>query len=204
MTSRIAVLTLSLGFLATPAWAQLSTPSLDESTRSMPEERGRIERMDRQALLTRIDHRGQVIGFEDGRMYRVTPGTSIFVDNQPVTIKELRPGQAVVIRAGEALNLSAQQSDGMTYGAAGGAGFAAGDMTAGPGGGLRQTIYGRVRDTDNDGTVQIEVGEDTFGKDSLKIRMSPEQARQLRKGDTVQIDVTLGAATSPATSPRTR
>jgi hypothetical protein len=194
MVFRIAAWTLSLGLLATAAWAQPSTPSGDESARMMPEVRGRISWVNYDAQVTRIDHQAGLVGFEDGRLFRVTPDTSIFIDNQPVTIKELRPGQSVVIRSGQAMALREGQWE------AGPGDAPAAGVTSG----LRHTLYGRVEDIDSDGTVQIETGSDAFGKDSLKIRLSPEGVRQLRKGDPVQLDVTLGAGAAPATSPRTQ
>jgi hypothetical protein len=197
MVFRIAAWTLSLGLLATAALAQPSTPSGDESARTMPEVRGRISWVNHDAQVTRIDHQAGLVGFEDGRLFRVTPDTSIFIDNQPVTIKELRPGQSVLIRSGQPMALREGQ-------------YVAGEAdpgsspAAGVTSGLRHTLYGRVEDIDSDGTVQIETGSDAFGKDSLKIRLSPEVVRQLRKGDPVQLDVTLGAGDAPAASPRTQ
>jgi hypothetical protein len=201
MLLRIPAWTLSLGLLATAAWAQPATPSGDESARMMPEVRGRIVWVNRDAQLTRIDHQFGVIGFEDGRMYRVTPDTVIFMDNQPVSIKELRPGQSVVIRSGQALGLREGQ---YAAGEAGPSDAAGSSAAADPTSGLRHTLYGRVEDLDADGTVQIQTGSDAFGKDTLKIRLSPEVAKQLHKGDPVQLDVTIGAWATPATSPRTR
>jgi hypothetical protein len=201
MLLRIPAWTLSLGLLATAAWAQPSTPSGDESARMMPEVRGRIAWVDHRSEVTRIDHQARLIGFEDGRVYRVTPDTAIFMDNQPVTIKELRPGQSVVIQSGQAVGLREGQYAAGEAGPSDAAGYPpAGDQTSG----LRHTLYGRVEDIDMDGTVQIETGSDTFGKDSLKIRLSPEVARQLRKGDPVQLEVTLGAGAAPAAAPRIR
>jgi hypothetical protein len=197
MVFRIAAWTLSLGLLATAAWAQPSTPSGDESARMMPEVRGRISWVNHDAQVTRIDHQAGLIGFEDGRLYRVTPDTSIFIDNQPVTIRELRPGQSVVIRSGQPMALREGQ---YTAGEAGPSSSPAAGVTSG----MRHTLHGRVEDIDSDGTVQIETGSDAFGKDSLKIRLSPEVVRQLRKGDPVQLDVTLGAGDAPAASPRTQ
>jgi hypothetical protein len=194
MLHRIAVWTLSVGALATAAWAQPLTPSGDESARTMPELRGRIDRVDTGA---------QVVGLEDGRLYRVAPSTVVYADNQPVTLKELRPGQTVVIRSGEALALRDGQYVVVDPGATG-AGRVTAFSQSDEAGGLRHTLYGRVEDIDNDGTVQIETGSDAFGKDSLKIRLSPDVARQLRKGDPVQLEVMLGPQAPPAASPRTR
>lgn len=201
MVFRIAAWTLSLGLLAPAAWAQPSTPSGDESARTMPEVRGRISWVNHDAQVTRIDHQAGLIGFEDGRLYRVTPDTSIFIDNQPVTIKELRPGQSVVISSGQPMALREGQ---YVAGEAGPSDAAGSSPAAGVTSGMRHTLHGRVEDIDSDGTVQIETGSDAFGKDSLKIRLSPEVVRQLRKGDPVQLDVTLGAGGAPAASPRTQ
>jgi hypothetical protein len=52
-------------------------------------------------MVTRIDQPAQVIIFQDGRMYRVTPSTMLLANNQPVTYTTLQPGTYVVVRSAE-------------------------------------------------------------------------------------------------------
>jgi hypothetical protein len=51
--------------------------------------------------VTRIDQPAQVIIFQDGRMYRVTPSTVLLANNQPVAYTALQPGTYVVVRSAE-------------------------------------------------------------------------------------------------------
>jgi hypothetical protein len=81
---------------------------------------------DERGTVARIDPQGNVIVLEDGRMFRITPGTTVFVNDQPAARAALSPGVPVVIRSGE-----------------------------------------------------------------LEVRFSPDVARTVREGDTVQLDVTV-------------
>lgn len=51
--------------------------------------------------VTRIDQPARVIIFEDGRMYRIVPSSTVLVDNHPIMYTTLQPGSRVVIRGGE-------------------------------------------------------------------------------------------------------
>jgi hypothetical protein len=62
--------------------------------------------------------------------------------------------------------------------------------------GVRQTLYGRVDDVDDDGTVKIDTGTDSF-----KVKMSRDLVRSVREGDTVQLDVMVVPGGSPSASP---
>ena len=84
MLQRLGLVAFVLGFLIATADAQPVSVTA--------EEQGRIARLDTAA--------GVVI-LEDGRMYRVTPGTVLLVDNRAVPFGQLRAGSPVVIRAGE-------------------------------------------------------------------------------------------------------
>lgn len=81
-------LTLASAALAlvvvTTAGAQPSTLAQDQS--------GRV---------ARVDAGQHVVVLQDGRMYRLTPGTQVFVDNRPVALQTVAPGSTIVIRSGE-------------------------------------------------------------------------------------------------------
>jgi hypothetical protein len=146
---------------------------------------------DQNGRLVRFDTAANVVVLEDGRMFRVTPQTVILVDEKPVTLTTLQPGQHVVIRSGEAVLLK----DGRYVTAAVAAPAAVVPMHA-----VKQTIYGKVTDVDKDGQITVKTGKGEF-----EVRMSPDAARTVKKGDTVTIDVMIappGAA--PAASPATR
>lgn len=153
---------------------------------------------DPRGTIVRLDPQANVIVLENGQMYRTTATTSVYVDTQPAAFADLRPGQTVLIRGGEAVTY-----EGGRY--ITGAPPASPPTpsvviaTPPPAVGIRQTVYGRVTDVDRDGEVEIETDSDSF-----KVRLSREAASQIRKGDTVQIDVTVVPPGTPAASPRAR
>src|SRR3989442_13752610 len=51
----------------------------------------------------RVDPGTQVIVLDNNQAFRVTPNTVLMVNGQPVALGSLQPGQAVVIRSGEAV-----------------------------------------------------------------------------------------------------
>jgi hypothetical protein len=53
--------------------------------------------------VVRLDPAAKVVIFDDGKMYRMVPNTVVIVEEKPVTFETLRPGAAVVIRSGEAV-----------------------------------------------------------------------------------------------------
>lgn len=82
---KITMIASVLALLVAPAaMAQPSTPSLDQG-----------------GIVERIDDTGQVIVLQGGRMYRVTPSTVLYVNNQPVAFSGVRPGQTIVVRSGQ-------------------------------------------------------------------------------------------------------
>ena len=155
--------------------------------------------------IERIEPDQRVLVLSDGRMYRITPSTVVYVDRQPVTLAGLTPGQNVVIRSGESVALQNGQyvvvspAPAVTAPAApGGAQVVItppATATATPVG-VRQTLYGRVDDVNDDGTVKIDTGTDSF-----KVKMSRDLVRSVREGDTVQLDVTVVPGGSPSASP---
>lgn len=152
--------------------------------------------------IDRIVPEEHVVILNDGRMYRVTPSTVVHVDRRPMTLSMLEPGQTVTIRSGEAVTL--ENGRYVVVGPPTPAQPGTSSVVITPPAtatpiGLRQTLYGKVEDVDNDGTVKIDTGQDSF-----KVKLSRDVVRQLREGDTVQLDMTIVPAGAPAASPRVR
>jgi len=156
--------------------------------------------------VVRIDPQSRVVILDDGRMYRVTPNTVLLVDNQRAQLTTLAPGQRVVIQSGEVVALQNGQYV-TTPGAAvvtpapavvapAPAVVAQAPATAVPVG-LKQTFYGTVTDVDKDGEVKIKTQRDSF-----EIKVGPEALRQVKKGDSVTLDLTIAPPGTPAASPR--
>jgi DUF917 family protein len=150
---------------------------------------------DQNGRLVRLDTAASVVVLEDGRMFRVTPQTIILVDEKPVALTTLQPGQQVVIRSGEAVMLKDGRYVTTTATAVAAPAAAVVPMNA-----VKQTIYGKVSDVDKNGQVTVKTVEGKFD-----VRLSPDAARTVKKGDTVTIDVMIAPpGTSPAASPVTR
>jgi hypothetical protein len=164
--------------------------------------------------VVRVDPQSSLVLLDDGRMYRVTPGTVVVVDNRPAAIATLRPGQRVVIHAGEMVTYR----DGQYVRVAPAPGASAiapaptapapvliaqapsspPPVTAVPAG-VRQTIYGTITDVEEkDGEVKIRTQRDSF-----EIKMAPEALRRIKKGDNVVIDLMITPPGAPAASPPT-
>jgi len=161
----------------------------------------------------RVDPQSRVVMLDDGRMYRVTPSTVLVVENQPTPFTALLPGQRVVIQYGEPVTLRSGQ-----YVAASPSGTvvtpapAPTVVTPGPSTtvvtqapapatavpvGVRQTIYGTITDVDRNGEVKIKTDRDSF-----EVKVAPEALRQIKKGDSVTLDLTFKPLGSPSASPR--
>jgi hypothetical protein len=156
--------------------------------------------------VVRIDPRSSVVMLDDGRMYRVTPSTVFLVDNRPTTFTTLRAGDRVVIQSAEPVIYqngqyvvvapSAPQvrpAPVVVQAPPPPPSVAAAAPAVVPLG-VRQTIYGTITDVDRDGKIEIKTDRDSF-----EARVSPEALRQVRKGDTVVIDLTINppGAASP-------
>jgi len=134
--------------------------------------------------VVRVDAGTQPIILEDNQAFRITPSTVILVDNQPVTLGTLQPGPTVLIRSGEVVTAVPSASPPTLTAPAPGSAVivqapAAPTLTA------RQTIYGRVDDVDR-GEIKVKTD-----KGSFEVKVAPEVAAQLRKGDNVRLDVTF-------------
>ena len=136
--------------------------------------------VDATGRVVRVDPGTQVIILDNNQAFSVTPNTVLLVDNRPVTLGTVQPGQAVVIRSGEAVAVASApvtaQAPGTTT--------VIMSPSASPGL-AQQTIYGRVTDVGS-GKVKVKTADDDFN-----VKVPREVAAQLRKGDTVRLDLTF-------------
>lgn len=157
--------------------------------------------------IERVEPEQHLIVFSDGRTYRLPSTTVVHVDGRVVALGALTPGQTVVIRSGQAVEIQNRPAVTVSPGQAPAPGAPSATSAPGPTvvvappattpPGVRQTLYGRVDDVDDDGTVKIATGRDSF-----KVTLSRDLVRQIREGDTVQLDMSIVPAGAPATSPR--
>jgi hypothetical protein len=209
---KITMLVSMLALLVAPAaMAQPSTPSLDQG-----------------GIIERIDEGSQVVILQGGRMYRVTPATAVYINNQPVSFSALRPGQTVIVRSGEPVVYQNGHyvvvSPGSSTVVAPGAAVATpgGAVATAPGGTVTTAPGSTVTTTPGSSTVVVTspgsgmVKQTLYGqvsdvdssevqiktdKGKLEVRMPPGMSNQIRKGDNVQIDLTY-SPTSPSAFPR--
>lgn len=150
--------------------------------------------------VVRIDPQSRVVMLEDGRMYRVTPSTVLVAEDNPTLLTALVPGQRVVIQSGEAVTLRGGQ-----YIAVSPSGTVVTPapptavvtpappttvVTQAPATsvpiGVRQTVHGTITDVDRNGEVKIKTDHDSF-----EVKVAPEALRQIKKGDSVTMDLTF-------------
>jgi hypothetical protein len=166
-------------------------------------------------IVIRVDHGSSVVMLEDGRMYRMTSATVVLVDDRPTSLTGLRRGQRVVIEAGEPVIFregryialppasSAVTAQGLPPAAVpvapppSDSRITAKETTEVPAGGrekVYETIYGTVTDVDRSGKITIKTERGSF-----EARVAPETPREIHKGDTVVIDLTISppGAASP-------
>ena len=126
----------------------------------------------------RVDPSAQLVILDNNQAIRVGPNTVLTVDNRPVSLGTLQPGQAVVIRSGESVTVMppAQAP------APGGTVVVQAPTAGKP---VQQTLYGHVTDVDG-GEIKIKTDNDRFD-----VKVPRELASQLRKGDTVRLDLTF-------------
>jgi len=197
MRSRIAVLTIALALVA--GGVAVAQTTIDAGT----------------GTIVRIDPQSNVIMLDDGRMYRVTSSTVLLVDNRPAALATLRPGERVIVQAGEPVLY--REGRYVTVQAAPPSATVttmppppppvvaqtpppAAVVVPAPRAtpvGVRQTLYGTVDDVDRNGKVKIKTDRDSF-----EARVAPDALRQIRKGDNVVIDLTIVPPGTPAASPR--
>ena len=139
--------------------------------------------IDASGRVVRVDPNAQVIILDNNQAFRVGPNTVLLVDTRPVRFSSLQPGQAVVVRSGEAVTIAPSGS--ATPQTAGST------VVVAPGTNQplpSQTIYGRVSDIET-GEIKVETDADTF-----KLKVPREVAAQLREGDSVRLDVSFQPA----------
>src|SRR2546425_3860103 len=129
----------------------------------------------------RVDPGAQVIVLDDNRAYRLTPNTVVLIDDRPVALGGLQPGQTVVIRSGEPLTVAPSDSPPTVQAPPGSTIVVQSQPPAGP----RQTIYGRLTDVDR-GEVKIKTDGGHF-----EVKVPRDVTAQLRKGDNVRLDITF-------------
>jgi hypothetical protein len=133
--------------------------------------------------VVRVDPGTQVIVLDNNQAYRITPDTMLLVNNQPVTLSAVQPGQTVVIRPGAPS--ATGTSPAVVAGAAPGSTVVVAPPASGSPALAQQTITGRVTDVDR-GEVKIKTDHDSF-----EVKVPREVAAQVRKGDTVRVDLTF-------------
>lgn len=153
--------------------------------------------VEQQGHVVSVDPSANVVVLDNGRMYRVMPGTTLYVDNQPVPLAALRPGETVIVRSGQPVVYQNGQYVAVTQAPAAPATSVVVAPPASPG--IAQTVYGRVSDVDRDGVVKIDTDRDSF-----RVKLAPEAAAQIREGDTVALNLTILPPGTPAASPRLR
>jgi hypothetical protein len=152
--------------------------------------------------VTRVDTSQRVIVLSNGQMYQVPADSVVYVNGQPVAWSTVRPGSRVVLTQGQLVELrdgryaivqapATVVTPGTVVTQA-----PAGTVVATPVvSGVRQTVYGRITDVDRD-TIRVKTDSDSF-----EIKMSNPAGAGIRKGDNVQIDMTI-MPSSPSALPR--
>jgi hypothetical protein len=135
--------------------------------------------IDANGRVLRVDPGAQLVILDNNQAIRVGPNTVLMVDNRPVTLGNLQPGQAVVIRAGESVAVMPSTQQGTAP--------AGTVVVQAPAAGkpVQQTLYGHVTDVDG-GEIKIKTDNNSF-----EVKVPRELAAQLRKGDTVRMDLTF-------------
>jgi hypothetical protein len=144
--------------------------------------------------VVRVDEPQRVVVLDNGQMYRVSGEQAVYVNGQPVVLRQVRPGTPVTIVSGTPVVYQNGQyvvpaSGSTTVVAA----APAGTVVAAPNSIVR--MYGRVTDLGRDGTVKVRLADG----DSFAFR--PPAGTIVREGDAVAIDMTFGAPT-PSALPR--
>jgi hypothetical protein len=136
--------------------------------------------------VVRVDEQQRVLVFDDGKMWQTGGDSMVLVDGQPRVIGTIQPGSKVTVNNGYPVDYRDGRYVQLTPG------------TAAPAAGVRQTVWGQVTDVDRNGEIRIKTD-----KGSFEVRMPPSSLGSIKKGDAVQLDITI-APTSPAASPRQR
>jgi len=161
--------------------------------------------------VVRVDPTQRVIVLSNGQMYQVPADSSVYVNGQPVAWTTVQPGTHVVLQQGQLVQLRdgryyVVESPSAVTGAPGTVVTPAPGtvVTPAPGTvvtpapaatGIRQTLYGQVTDVDRN-EIRVKTANDSF-----EIKMNDPKGAGIRKGDTVQLDMTV-MPSSPSALPR--
>jgi hypothetical protein len=132
--------------------------------------------------VVRIDEGQRVLVFDDGRMWQTAGDSMVLIDGKPRVIGTVQPGTRVTVHEGYPV----EYRDGRYVQV----------MPPATTSGARQTIWGRVTDVDRD-----EVTIKTQSGSSFEVRMPPHMTPTIRKGDNVQVDITIPGG-APSAMPR--
>lgn len=159
MYKRIALLVTALALTATTAAAAQTV-------------------IDTNGRVLRVDPNSQLVILDNNQAIRIGPNTVLMVDNRPVSLSNLQPGQAVVIRSGESVTVMPPAQTAPPSGTV---------VVQAPTHGkpVQQTLYGHITDV-NGGEIEIKTDNDRFD-----VKVPRELASQLRKGDTVRMELTF-------------
>ena len=147
--------------------------------------------------VARVDEAQQVIVLDNGQAYRIAGNQSVLVDGRPTMLPRVQPGTPVtIVSATPVIYQNGQYiQNGQLVTVPGTTAVVAAPATtvvAAPG---VMRLYGRVTDVDRDGTVKVRLP----AGDSFEFR--PPAGMIVRRGDTVSIDMTVGAL-QPSALPR--
>jgi hypothetical protein len=150
--------------------------------------------------VVRVDPSQRVIVLSNGQMYQVPADSVVYVNGQPVAWTTVQPGSHVVLQQGQLVQLR----DGRYYVVENPVTPAPGAVvtpapgtvvTPAPANGLRQTLYGQVTDVDRN-EIRVKTADNSF-----EIKMRDPKGAGIRKGDSVQLDMTF-MPSSPSALPR--
>jgi hypothetical protein len=163
-----------------------------------------------------VDPTQRIIVLSNGQMYQVPADSLVYVNGQPVAWTTVQPGARVVIPQGQLVELRdgrymvvqspgavvtpapgtvVTPAPGAVVTPAPGTVVTPGTVVATPG--VRQTLYGRVTDVDRN-EIRVRTADRSF-----EIKMTDPKGAGIRKGDTVQIDMTFSpTAAAPSALPR--
>ena len=131
--------------------------------------------------VVRIDEGQRVLVFDDGRMWQTVGDSMVLIDGKPRVIGTVQPGTRVTVQQGYPV----EYRDGRYV-----------QVMPPASSGVRQTIWGRVTDVGRD---EVKIKADNGG--SFAVRMPAHMIPSIKKGDTVQLDITIPGG-SPSALPR--
>lgn len=132
--------------------------------------------------VVRIDEPQRVLVFDDGKMWQTAGDSMVLIDGKPRVIGTVQPGTRVTVQQGYPVEFRDGRYVQVT------------PSTSGSG--VRQTIWGRVTDVDRD-----EVRIKTQSGGSFEVRMPSHMIPSIKKGDAVQLDITIPGG-APSALPR--